>query len=205
MDQIWEKCFALAVESFAAGSMAIAAVITDKENNIISSGRNQVSDNLESVNKIFDNMISHAEINAINNLPDEYKYSRDLTIYTAVEPCPMCMGAISMSRLRKVKIASRDSWAGSTNLCEISPYIANKKIITDFESNFTEKSFTILHISSLIVNFKISNQSAFFRELANIYPEYLSLAKKLSDNEEFINAVKRKDTETIINLIKTEY
>jgi tRNA(adenine34) deaminase len=76
----------------------VGAVIVDEENNIISKGRNQVY--------LQKDATAHAEVNAIRNagqiiLDAKVKYKR-LTIYSSLEPCPMCTGAILFSNIKKV-------------------------------------------------------------------------------------------------------
>ena len=44
---------------------------------------------------IQDGPVAHAEINAIKKMKElDYDQAQDLTLYTTVEPCPMCMSAI---------------------------------------------------------------------------------------------------------------
>jgi tRNA(adenine34) deaminase len=76
----------------------IGAVIVDEDNNIISKGRNQVHPHQDAT--------AHAEIIAIRNGGPailQGKVSRQkYTIYTSLEPCPMCTGAILFANMKKV-------------------------------------------------------------------------------------------------------
>ncbi|WP_400246706.1 nucleoside deaminase [Niallia sp. JL1B1071] len=76
----------------------IGAVIVDEDNNIISKGRNQVHPHQDAT--------AHAEIIAIRNGGQailQGKASRQkFTIYTSLEPCPMCTGAILFANMKKV-------------------------------------------------------------------------------------------------------
>lgn len=66
----------------------IGAVIVDEDNNIISKGRNQVHPH--------QNATAHAEIIAIRNGGPSILHGKEsrqkYTIYTSLEPCPMCTG-----------------------------------------------------------------------------------------------------------------
>lgn len=49
---IWNELVRLAVEGYNAGSLGIAAAIADQDGAIMAKGRNQLSDSLDSCNKI---------------------------------------------------------------------------------------------------------------------------------------------------------
>ena len=65
--------------------------------------------------------IAHAELNA---LIQAEKYLRDhnheCTIYTTVEPCVMCLGAIVMSDIDNVVFALADRWISPAKMLEIA-------------------------------------------------------------------------------------
>lgn len=146
---IWNTCLDLVIESFNAKSLAIAAVITNADNKILAIGSNQLRDNRNSHNKLFLSTIAHAEMNAIHNLGITGMDGKDFTLYTTVEPCPMCMGAIAMSRIRKVVTASKDPYAGSTKWAEANEYIKGKNIHISFEEGYYDKLFFALHYLSI--------------------------------------------------------
>lgn len=147
--KIWETCLDLAIESFNAKSLGISSVITDINNNIIAIGSNQIRDKRNTCNKVFMSSIAHAEINAIHNLGLIGMDGKNFILFTTVEPCPMCMGAISLSRIRKVVIGSKDSYAGSTDWMKSNNYINNKNIEIIFENNSYERLFFKLHYLSI--------------------------------------------------------
>jgi len=146
---IWNTCLDLAIESFNAQSLAIASVITNADNEILAAGSNQLRDNRNSHNKIFLSTIAHAEMNAIHNLGITGMTGRDFTLYTTVEPCPMCMGAIALSRIKKVVIASKDPYAGSAKWADANQYIKGKNIRISFEEGYYNKLFFALHYLSI--------------------------------------------------------
>jgi tRNA(adenine34) deaminase len=69
-------------------------------------------------------VIAHAELNAILEcaqfLTDHY---RECVIYSTVEPCPMCLGAIVMANLRHVIWGTRDHRAGGSPIVETCEYV----------------------------------------------------------------------------------
>ena len=95
-------------EAFKNGSIPIGAVITDENGNIISTGRNRIYEH-----GALNPKIAHAETECLSKLdlskyPDVKKY----TLFTCMEPCPMCFGTFVMSNFRKLRIAAKDSYGG---------------------------------------------------------------------------------------------
>ncbi|WP_085522816.1 nucleoside deaminase [Tuberibacillus sp. Marseille-P3662] len=76
----------------------IGAVIVDENCNLIAKGRNEVHPQQDAT--------AHAEIDAIRNAGQAIlnaKISRDkFTIYTSLEPCPMCTGGILFANIKRV-------------------------------------------------------------------------------------------------------
>ena len=76
----------------------VGAVIVDENQNIIASGRNRVHPQQDAT--------AHAEIDAIRNAGKSiFKAKIDrknFTIYTSLEPCPMCTGGILFANIKKV-------------------------------------------------------------------------------------------------------
>jgi tRNA(adenine34) deaminase len=87
-----------AEQALKESTYPIGAVIVDGNYNLIGKGRNQVHPHQDAT--------AHAEINAIRNAGQsilEAKVSRQkFTIYTSLEPCPMCTGGILFANIKKV-------------------------------------------------------------------------------------------------------
>lgn len=120
----WQEAFLLGWEAFKNGSIPIGAIIVDESMNVISRGRNRTREDV-----VPNSSTAHAETECIRGL-DRKKYQdvKSYTLYTCMEPCPMCMGTIVMGNIRKVRTAARDSWCGSLHYIEDDPYIASKHI-----------------------------------------------------------------------------
>ena len=136
----WQACLEEAWMADCAGSVPIGAVVTDALRNIIGRGRNRIMDQAASTahpsqtgprpsGLVFNHELAHAELNALLSL----RYSDDTDphqwiLYTTMEPCPLCLGALYMSCLRELHYAARDPYAGSTNLLGATPYLSRKPI-----------------------------------------------------------------------------
>lgn len=171
--EIWNECLDLAITGFNQGSMGISAVIINGNSKVVSCGRNHISINDSSDKEIFGSSIAHAEINAIHGLKENSLIGSNFTLFTTVEPCPMCMGAIIMSRIKNVVIASKDPHAGSMKYLNFSDYSKSKEIKYCFIKGKVEKVFFILHYLSIMRVMKGKKQHAVFDNMKKEYKEYI--------------------------------
>ena len=124
LDTYWKRIFELEWISLCEGSKAIAALIVSNEGEIISEGRNKIGEAT-----IPNPRVSHAEVEVIRNLDiKKYPHVKTYTLYTALEPCPMCMGTIVMGGIRNVVIGTKDAHGGAMGLLEQSEYLKRKNI-----------------------------------------------------------------------------
>jgi guanine deaminase len=123
-----ERSLRLAIESIEEGGGPFGALIT-KDGNIISEANNRVV--------LSHDPTAHAEILAIRKASSALK-THDLSgcvIYSSCEPCPMCLGAIYWSGIRKVvygydrKEASKAGFSDDLIYKEISLAPAARKLI----------------------------------------------------------------------------
>lgn len=119
----WKICFEEAWEAYCNGSIPIGAVIVTREGEVISKGRNMVFEDIKDTKYLNNSKIAHAEMNAI--YASESKLNESI-IYSTMEPCVMCFGAIVMNGITEVKFAARDGLAGGVNLS--NEFIDKRKI-----------------------------------------------------------------------------
>lgn len=86
------RCIELAGEAYKAEEIPVAAIITDKYNQVLAAAFNTREKNKQ--------IHEHAEINAINKI--DYKNKKDLKLYTTLFPCLMCAQAIIDSGIKEL-------------------------------------------------------------------------------------------------------
>jgi tRNA(adenine34) deaminase len=97
----------LAREAQRAGNLPIGAVIS-LNGKVVAEGRNSIW-----VPKFNPNR--HAEIEALAVVPTElWTRSKEMTLYTTLEPCLMCFGAILLHRIGRVVFGSHDNHGGAS-------------------------------------------------------------------------------------------
>ncbi len=101
------EALALAAEAAAAGEIPVGCVIADGRGLIIGRGRNRREERRS--------ITGHAEIEAMEAAAAARGDWRldDCTLYVTLEPCPMCAGAMIMSRLGTLVYGARDEHTGS--------------------------------------------------------------------------------------------
>ncbi len=125
----WQAAFEEAWDAYMGGSIPIGAALADETGAVIARGRNRLQEREAPSGHICWNELGHAELNTLLQVstPD-HPNVRGCTLYTTVEPCPLCMGALVMSNVRNLCYAARDGWAGSATHSLQMPYIASKNM-----------------------------------------------------------------------------
>jgi tRNA(adenine34) deaminase len=97
----------LAQEAGMNGDIPVGCVIVDAVGTVIGRGCNR--------REIEKSATAHAELEAIREACKTLGDWRltDCSLYVTLEPCPMCAGAIIMSRIDKVFYGARDELTGS--------------------------------------------------------------------------------------------
>ena len=92
------------------GEVPVGAVLVDQSGKILSKTHN--------TKEYENNPCHHAEILAIMEASQELRSWRlsECELYITLEPCPMCLGAIIQSRLKKVFFGAYDLKGGAVSL-----------------------------------------------------------------------------------------
>jgi tRNA(adenine34) deaminase len=118
-----------------AGELPIGAIIV-LDGEVISRGR--------ASHQRVRSQLSHAELNALLNGGDKLwtDYKRAI-LFTTVEPCPMCLGAVVMADIPHIIFAKHDQVVHSKLSIETNPYI-HRHIKTYFGGVLENESTKIL-------------------------------------------------------------
>jgi tRNA(adenine34) deaminase len=124
----WQACLEEAWLAYCAGCIPIGAIITAADGKIISRGRNRINESCVQDRVVHSSELAHAELNALIAIPKGAYDLHTCTLYTILEPCPLCLGALYMSGVNRFYFAARDPWAGSVNLLGATPYLSRKPV-----------------------------------------------------------------------------
>lgn len=115
LEKFMREALAEAEEAGKAGEYPIGAVII-LDGEIIARGRARHDE--------YRSQLRHAELNALldggEKLWTDYKRA---ALFTSVEPCPMCLGAVVMADIPHIIYALNDAVVHSKHSVENNPYI----------------------------------------------------------------------------------
>jgi len=123
----WQVCLEEAWDAFCCGTVPIGAAIFTRDGVLLARARNHIRDDAPP-GQIGHHDLAHAEINALLQVTRKIMNPHTSILYTAVEPCPLCMGAIYMAGIRNIHYLARDTFAGATDLLGKTWYLSRKKI-----------------------------------------------------------------------------
>ena len=134
------KALEQAEVALAAGEFPVGCVMV-YENKIIASGARENSTENST------NEIDHAEMIALRLLSElETKIDlKKVTLFSTLEPCLMCFGALLISGVRKIVFAYEDAMGGGTR-CHLNnlPPLYNKDQVSIIPDILREKSLHLL-------------------------------------------------------------
>lgn len=93
-------------KAFDHHEVPVGAVIVNKDGKIIARAYNQIEHKKS--------QLAHAELQVLAKINKKMKRWRlnDLTIYVSLQPCMMCMGALILSRIKRIVYAANSPLFG---------------------------------------------------------------------------------------------
>lgn len=109
MKEYMQLAYNEALKAYKKGDVPIGAIII-KNNKVIAKSYNKKEKN--------NNAILHAELDVINKACKRLKtwHLEECILYTTLEPCLMCMGAIIQSRINEIYYATKNNNFGEINI-----------------------------------------------------------------------------------------
>ncbi|MFE1315703.1 nucleoside deaminase [Streptomyces sp. NPDC058755] len=121
---IWRLPFELAWEAFRAGSRPIGAMLINADGELVASGRNRSQEAVAPPGQLAGAAIAHAEINVLAQLSSRRRYE-DHVLFTTLEPCLLCSGALLHAHVGTVVYAAADPlWRGIEQVPSVGGAIA---------------------------------------------------------------------------------
>ena len=106
----WKAVFEEAWRSLQKGNVPSGSVIYNKSGDIIASSHNLFRESAANP------YTAHSCINAINQLDQKsVESSENMVLYTSMEPCLMCLGAVVISNIKEIHAAARDLFYGASH------------------------------------------------------------------------------------------
>jgi len=173
-EKVARQVAALAWRSAAAGSIGVGAILVDRDGGVICQGRNTVSEPRNGTGKLSGSAIAHAEMNLLSGLPvGRWEHA---TLWSSLEPCPMCSLAILMSNIAEVRYLGRDFlWHGKTDLAVGHPFLAERW--PDMQHTEQGPLTTFSEVLPLLWFLREKPEGTVVRDLSAHDPERLALAK----------------------------
>ena len=106
-----------AVEAALEGNFGVGAVLVDRDGEIIERGRNRVF-------APYFRSDLHAEMDVMTKFEERYRHVDSMdgyTLFSSLEPCPMCLGRLITSGVKKVYYAAVDEDGGMAERIENMP------------------------------------------------------------------------------------
>ena len=167
----WRIAMQAAISAYLEDSIPIGAVVIDAHGGLVSTGQNRFKSG----------RLAHAETQALNDVPLDAD-RKHLSLYTTMEPCPMCTGAIRVMQLQSLHVAAWDPAAGSTELFKATQFMRQ------FECDITGPDSPELEFVNvaLMLEYRTRNNHLRWREKWYSYlPAAVDLGEQLANQKRF--------------------
>jgi len=179
LEHPWQVCLALAWGAYGAGTIPVGAALVDGAGKVVAEGRNRVYERVGPPGQVVNSLLAHAEVNALVALDPERRYE-DHVLYTALEPCLLCVGATVMATVGRIRYAGADPYGGGDGgLVGVNPHV--ERVPLQFDGPRRDE-FGVL-ASALVPAFYLRRKPAghVVRAFERETPNLLAVAESMLD------------------------
>lgn len=182
LEKPWQMALTLAWEAYVGGNVGVGAVLTDARRRIVAVGRNRVSDRKAPPGRLRSTPIAHAELDVLGQLvPGDYWHH---TLWTTLEPCPLCSIAVVTSNVGSVSFAARDRlWDGISRLAELNEFIGSRWPVRSGPLGGPVSVFS--ELLPLLWFLEHKPNGSVIQKYESQHPRLLALARSLSTDAQF--------------------
>ena len=172
----------LAWESARAGSLGVGAVVTDADGNVVARGRNRLAEHDPGDDHLAGSSLAHAEMNALAKLRWGAHNADRLTLWTTLEPCIQCAGAIHIAPIAEVRVLAPDpAFRNIHRMRDLHERIADRRPDYVALPADPHAAFALLLHTHLLVMFGVENPI-----WTAALPRVTALARELDASGELI-------------------
>ena len=171
----WDDVFELMWKAYTAGTIPVGAVVVDETGRVVARGQNRIFDE-PGARELGRSRLAHAEVNALTQLESGRMYP-DWTLYTALEPCHLCLAGAIAARVGRVRYAAADPYGGAAGLLLPSAdHLAHPIEVDGPLEGPRGRLPELLHVAHFLWRVPDGGVATFYRER---FPELVAAARSL--------------------------
>ena len=171
----WDDVLELMWEAYTAGTIPVGAVVVDEAGAVMARGRNRIFDD-SGARGLGRSRLAHAEVDALVQLESDRTYT-GWTLYTALEPCHLCLAAAIAVRVGRIRYAAADPYGGAVGLLLPSAdHLAHPIEVEGPLEGLRGRLPEVLHIAHFLRRVPDGGVVTFYRER---FPELVDVARTL--------------------------
>lgn len=188
LSEPWCAAIEEAWVAYCGGSLPVGAAIVDEHGHIVARGRNRIYETSAEGTHIYGSRVAHAEMNALFALGNDRVNPAGCTVYTTLEPCPMCLGAIRISMIPEVRYLCCDAVIeGATEAIMGAPFMRGKVTLSRMADTGVADVLEIIllaWLTDLVLRLNDARMVRLLGVRANYCPEGVQLGRALFDSGE---------------------
>lgn len=191
LDEPWRLALEQAWTSAAAGSLGIGAVVLGADGDVVASGRNRLMESDPGEDHLAGSSLAHAEMNALAKLAWRGHDGDRLTLWTTLEPCLMCAGAIRLAPIAEVRYLIADPlFEGVQRARELNAFIASNwpDVIGPRADSLAVLGILFPAHLAAFWQVSLSRSTNTDHVWGQVYPRIMALAAELAASRELVDA-----------------